>query len=98
MQPCGVRRLNAHGAPVHSERWSSSYLRRIESPVAFIMLSVAPKRADLDLDYGPKVEIVPGAVCRRRNRRRRMIDLTIINASVGLRSQAGKGRKTCTGK
>jgi hypothetical protein len=38
-------------------------LGRIESPVAFTVLDMTPKRASLDLDFGPKVEAVPGAVC-----------------------------------
>ena len=54
--------------PAHSEKRSSSCLRRIESPVAFTVLDMPPNAPSLDLDFGPKVEAVPGAVCRRRNR------------------------------
>jgi hypothetical protein len=61
-----------HGAAFHSEKWSTSCLRRIESRVAFTGLSVTPKRADLDSDFRPKVEAVPGAVFRRKSRSRPM--------------------------
>jgi hypothetical protein len=35
---------------------------------SFTILDMTPKRASLDLDFGPKVEAVPGTMCRRRNR------------------------------
>jgi|SRR5271155_2200116 len=60
--------LPAHGAPAHSEKRSLSCLERIESLVTFTVLDITPKRASPDLDFGPKMEAVPGAVYRRRNR------------------------------
>ena len=54
-------------SPDHSEKRSSSCLRYVESPVAFTVLSVAAKRADLDLVLGSKMDAVRGVACRRRN-------------------------------
>jgi len=45
---------------------------RIERPMAFTILSVNPKRTDLDFDFGSKMEAVSSVVCRRRNRPRPM--------------------------
>ena len=59
-----------HAAAVHSEKRSISYLRRIESRVAFIELDAIPKRADLDSDLGLKMEAVLNVVFRRRSRSR----------------------------
>jgi hypothetical protein len=65
--------LEMHTEPLlTAKKRSSSCLRRIESPVAFTVLDMTPKLASLDLDFAPKVETVPGAVCRRRNRPRPM--------------------------
>jgi hypothetical protein len=65
--------LEMHTEPLlTAKKRSSSCLRRIESPVAFTVLDMTPKLASLDLDFAPKVEAVPGAVCRRRNRPRPM--------------------------
>jgi hypothetical protein len=46
--------------------WRRLLLAR--ASVVFTVLDMTPKRASLDLDFGPKVETVPGAVCKRRNR------------------------------
>jgi hypothetical protein len=43
-------------------------LGRIESLVILIILDATLKRVNLDLDFRPKVEAVPGAVYKRRNR------------------------------
>ena len=63
--------LEMHTEPLLTvKKRGSSCLRRIEGPGAFNMLDMTPKRASLDLDFGPKVKTVTGAVCRCRNRPR----------------------------
>ena len=78
------------------KRRSSSCLRRIESPVAFTVLDMTPKRASLDLDFGPKVEAVPGAVCRRRNRPS-SYGLTSPSPTPGRFCMSACGRPTAIG-
>ena len=54
--------------PAHSEKAEFKLPEAYRKPSGLHCVGYAPKRASLDLDFGPKVEAVPGAVCRRRNR------------------------------
>jgi hypothetical protein len=58
--------------------------------VAFAVLDMAPKRASLDLDFAPKVEVVPGAVRRRRNCLVLWINFTVTNTLEGLHERLWK--------